>query len=262
LFRAVQFNNAFVERPADHGLTPRGILIGTEARNDMKDIGNCSVRADEVPISGVGPLGALNRQEDQDRSDVWPESEAWFCLRAHPKHEHIAAAQLRHEGGIEVFLPRIRFQRATRCGRAWVTEALFQNYLFAKFDLVGSLRRVQAARGVRGVVHFGSRWPTVPEPAIQELRAAMDDQGLRIVEDSLREGDLVEIAEGAMRGLQAVVSRVMPARQRAAVLLDFLGRQTTVELDRGQLIVAAEDHLRSARMSMAVLASRPGAAAA
>jgi len=72
----------------------------------------------------------------------------------------------------------------------------------------------------------------------------MEGQELRVVEDTLRPGDIVEVAEGVLHGLQAVVSRVMPARQRVAVLLDFLGRQTTVELDRSQLIVAAEDSHR------------------
>ena len=97
---------------------------------------------------------------------------------------------------MEVFLPRIRFKRLTRCGPAWVTEALFQNYLFARFDLLVSLRRVQATRGVRGVVHFGARWPTVPESAIKELQAAMEGQELRVVEDTLRPGDIVQVAEG------------------------------------------------------------------
>ena len=47
-----------------------------------------------------------------------PESSAaWFCLRAQPKHEHIAAGHLRELPGIEVFLPRIRFRRQTRRGR-------------------------------------------------------------------------------------------------------------------------------------------------
>jgi transcriptional antiterminator RfaH len=195
-------------------------------------------------IAGYGP-------EDRDRRDAWPAASSWFCLRTLPKHEHIAAAQLRQEAEVEVFLPRIRFQRTTRCGLAWVTEALFQNYLFAKFDLAAALRRVQAARGVRHVVHFGDRWPAIPDSAIQELQAAMDHRDLRVVEDTLRPGDHVQIAEGAMRGLQAVVSRVMPARQRAAVLLDFLGRQTTVELDRGQLILAEQDGPRRSWMSAA-----------
>jgi hypothetical protein len=59
-----------------------------------------------------------------------------------------------------------------------------------------------------------------------------------------------------MRGLQAVVSRVMPARQRAAVLLEFLGRQTTVELDRGQLILSEQDGPRRSWMSIAAVDSR------
>ncbi len=184
------------------------------------------------------------------------------CLRTLPKHEHIAASQLRQQADIEVFLPRIRFKRLTRCGPAWVTEALFQNYLFAKFDLLVSLRHVQAARGVSGVVHFGSRWPTVPQAAIDELHAAMEGQELRVVEDTLRPGDTVRIGDGVMHGLQAVVSRVMPARQRVAVLLDFLGRQTTVELDRSQLIVAAENGRRREWIASVGMASGNAAAAA
>ena len=92
---------------------------------------------------------------------------AWFCLRTQPKHEHIAAAHLKDDPDIEIYLPRIRFKRATRRGPVWFTEALFPNYLFARFDLAACLRRVCHARGVRGVVHFGERWPIVPE----DLRA-------------------------------------------------------------------------------------------
>jgi transcriptional antiterminator RfaH len=175
---------------------------------------------------------------------------AWFCLRTHLKHEHIAAAQLKQDPELEVFLPRIRYQRSTRSGPAWVTEALFQNYLFARFDLATALRRVQHARGVRGVVHFGGRWPTIPEAAIDELRGAMEGEELRTIENALHPGDIVEISCGAMSGLQAVVSRVTPARQRVAVLLDFLGRQTTLELDRWQITSAAQDEYRRACFSV------------
>lgn len=165
----------------------------------------------------------------------------WFCVRTLPKHEHIAAAQLRQQSpDIEVFLPRIRYQRNTRRGPAWVTEALFLNYLFARFELTSRLRQVQSARGVRGVVHFGARWPAIPDAAIDELKAAMGADAVKILSRDLRPGDEVEIAGGAFFGLAAVVSRVMPGRQRVSVLLDFLGRQTTVELDRSQLAQGRE----------------------
>ena len=71
---------------------------------------------------------------------------------------------------LTVFLPRIRFKRATRQGTAWVTEALFPGYLFARFDWRTSLRLVQHSRGVRGVVHFGERWPAIPDDDHRELQ--------------------------------------------------------------------------------------------
>jgi len=160
----------------------------------------------------------------------------WFCLRAQPKHEHIAAAHLQKVSEVEVFLPRVRFQRATRQGMAWVTEALFPNYFFAKFNWHDSLRRVQAVRGVSGVVHFGERWPVVPESSIRELQQAVGATGLRVISAGLAPGDAVQIVSGAMQGLTAVVSRVMPARERVAVLMEFLGRPTEIEMPANSLL--------------------------
>ena len=155
---------------------------------------------------------------------------AWFCLRSQPKHEHIAAAHLRKIEGIKIFLPRVRFKRSTRQGTFWATEALFPNYLFAHFDWQECLHRVQSIRGVRGVVHFGERWPTIPDEIIGQLREAIGADELRVIPARLKPGDEVQIAGGVLSGLQAVISRVMPGRERVAVLLDFLGRQSTIEL--------------------------------
>ena len=165
----------------------------------------------------------------------------WFCLKSQPKHEHIAAAHLRQNGTVEVFLPRIRFKRATRQGTVWVTEALFPSYLFARFDWQTSLRLVQHSRGVRGVVHFGERWPAIPEETIRELQHSIGTTGLRTIPESFAAGDEVEIAEGAMRGLRAVVTRVLPGRERIAVLMEFLGRQTMLELPRHFLIKEGDE---------------------
>lgn len=164
------------------------------------------------------------------------ENTGWFCVRAQPKHEAIAAAHLRKMSEIEVFLPRIRFRRATRQGKAWVTEALFPGYLFARFNWQASLRRVQSARGVSNVVHFGERWPTIDAGIIEELRRAVGTNELCEVSTQLVPGDEVEIATGAFRGLLAVVTTVMPSRDRVAVLMDFLGRQTSIQLSADAVI--------------------------
>ena len=168
---------------------------------------------------------------------------AWFCIRAQPKHEHIAAAHIQQDLGIEVYLPRIRFKRRTRQGPAWVTEALFPNYLFARFELATRLRQVQHARGARGVVHFGDRWPSIPDNVIEELRATVGGEAVHLIPEQFQLGETVEVADGPFQGLRAVVTRVMPSRERVAVLLEFLGRQTTVEIPT-RSVLRLEDQRR------------------
>ena len=154
---------------------------------------------------------------------------AWFCVRAQRRNEHVAAANLR-KAGVEVVSPRIRFRRATCRGPLWVTESMFPTYLFARFEWKGSLSLVQHTFGVARVVHFGAFWPVVPDQTIQELQSMVGSEGIQIVAPSVRVGEEIEVGSGAFEGFRGIVTRVMPARDRVAVLLDFLGRQTAVEL--------------------------------
>lgn len=158
-----------------------------------------------------------------------PACLAWFCVHAQPKHEHIAAARLRVEG-LEVFLPRIRFKKPSLRGPVWVTEALFPNYLFARFDPYLALRLVRSAAGVATVVGFGGHLPTVPDEVVVALRAQIGREELHVIHEALEPGDAVQISGGALHGLAAVVTQVRPAKERVRVLLEFLGQQTSVEL--------------------------------
>ena len=166
---------------------------------------------------------------------------AWFCLRSQPKHEHIAAARLRRLENVEVFLPRIRFRRPTRKGPVWVTEALFPNYLFARFDWKKSLRIVRHSPGVSGVVHFGVHWPTISNEIINELRDALGQKEVHIIPMEVSPGDRVKIAGGNFHGFQAVVTQVIPGQKRVALLLDFLGQQSTVKLDMEMVVKDADE---------------------
>jgi transcriptional antiterminator RfaH len=163
------------------------------------------------------------------------EAAAWFCLVSRHKHEYIAAAQLAEQHAVKVFAPRIRFRRPTRNGPRWATEALFPSYFFAKIG-PSSLRRVHYAPQVRGIVHFGNSWPTVSDHTIEELEKTVGGGEIHVIMPAVAAGDEVKIIEGAFRGFVAVVTQVMTARERVAVLLDFLGRQTVVELNSGALI--------------------------
>jgi len=155
---------------------------------------------------------------------------AWFCIRSHLKHEHIAAAHLRKIPGVEAFDPRLRVLRSTRRGRVWSMESLFPNYLFAHFDLESKLETVKHTPSVTRVVRFGDTVPTVPAEAIQALQRDLDELKSKVLTDSPNEGEEVEVTDGPLKGMTGPITRVLPAKQRVEVLLDFMGRSMAAEL--------------------------------
>ena len=161
---------------------------------------------------------------------------AWFCVRSQPKHEHIVAAGLRRLGSVEVFHPHIRQRRITRRGPVWFTEALFPNYVFARFDLEAHLHQVRFTTGVSTVVHFGDRWPTIAENEIEELRRCMNEGELHTPLETLSPGDEVTLANKAFCGVSAIVLKRLPAKQRVQVLLEILGQSTVAELKIEEIV--------------------------
>ncbi len=154
----------------------------------------------------------------------------WYCLRSQPKHEHIAAAHLRLLPNVEVFCPRVRHQKLTKRGVMWFVEALFPNYLFARFEPEAVQVEVKYAKGVAGIVRFGMNNATMPDAAIADLRRAMDETELKTVSFAVNVGDAVEIIEGPLRGQTGVVQQLMPAKERVKLLLEFLGGGNAVDL--------------------------------
>ena len=161
-----------------------------------------------------------------------PVAPAWYCARTKPKHEHIAAANLLRNLGLEVFNPRLRSERATFRGVIKrVTEPLFPCYLFIHCALEERLDQVRHTSGISSIVHFGSRIPEVPEAVIQELRACFGTEESLDVDTCPGPGDGVTLTSGAFFGMQAVVLRAWPAKRRVEVLLEILGRPTPMEVD-------------------------------
>lgn len=156
---------------------------------------------------------------------------AWYCVRTKPKHDHIAAANLRRNLGLEVFNPCLRFERTTRKGIRRVTEPLFPGYLFVRCALEKSFDDIQHANGVAALVHFGKRVPRIADSIIEELQRFFPTAEPLSVEDKILPGEEVAVGDGPFSGMKAVVLRVLPARQRVEVLLEILGRPAPLELD-------------------------------
>jgi len=165
-----------------------------------------------------------------------PAEPAWYCVRVRPKQEAVTARMLRTEGGIEVFCPFIRFKRARRDGVMWVTEGMFPGYLFGRFAFAESHRHVVSISGVSTIVRFGDQPAVVPEEIIAELRAHVTGDETIVIPQPIEPGTEVKIVEGAFAGVKAVVSRLLPARERVAVLLEVLGMEREVEIAAGDIL--------------------------
>lgn len=160
---------------------------------------------------------------------------AWYCARTKPKHEHIAAANVSKNLGLEVFHPRLRMERATHRGIMRVVEPLFPCYIFIRCVLENRIDEIRHVTGISSLVHFGRKIPSVPDGAIEELQQCFEAEQPMAVRDCVVPGAEVRIVEGAFLGFTGMVVRALSAGQRVQILLDFLGRVTLAEVDRKSL---------------------------
>ena len=176
-------------------------------------------------------------------SPAFSEDPLWYCLKTGPKQEGIATRLLRAEMGLEVFCPKVRFKRARATGVAWVSEAMFPGYLFARFSYPALHRRIAATSGVSRILSFGGRPCVVEGSIIEDLRRHVADGETVEISAEIREGEEVKIVEGPFMGVKALVTRVLPARERVAILLNLLGQEREIEVSAKAVLPDAKHPL-------------------
>ena len=92
------------------------------------------------------------------------------------------------------------------------------------------------AHNVIRIVEFGGEPSPLPDETIELLRKEMRGEEIREVSHGIKVGDSVEIAEGPMRGLTGVVENIASGAERVYLLLEFLGRQSVVQMPSSNVI--------------------------
>lgn len=167
---------------------------------------------------------------------------SWYCVRTQTKREHLAAKSLGQLEGVESFCPRLRYRKATRRGKVWWIEAMFPGYIFAFFSRYESERAVVHTHGVMKLLKFGNYIPEIPATFVAELCQQMQeqeegDEDMLTLEPTVKKGDEVEIAHGALQGFQGEVVEVLPSHERVRLLIEFLGDTQVVEADLFSLLL-------------------------
>jgi transcriptional antiterminator RfaH len=164
----------------------------------------------------------------------------WFCLKAEPKREHIAATGLRRQMRIECCSPRLRYRKMTLRGPVWFVEPMFPGYLFAQFVYSEHHRQVEYSPGIRGIVQFGDRVAALHPAVIDALQAKAGAEELVIIDSSVEIGQSARITEGPFQGLEVLVTHLLPAKERVRVLLEFLGRSIETEVSKKKVLPLIE----------------------
>ena len=160
----------------------------------------------------------------------------WYCIYTKPLKEEQTARFFRETIGLETYFPLLKRQKTIRRVRRVVTKPLFPRYLFCRFDPAAWYRAVRYSPDVVDIVSFGGQPAIVADELIGEIKrwagAAVD---VITLEPSLRPGDVVEVTDGPMRGLRAVILHHRTDRDRVAVLLSILEGQAQMLISRSQI---------------------------
>jgi transcriptional antiterminator RfaH len=150
----------------------------------------------------------------------------WGVVRSLPMKERFAASQLELRG-FETFLPLIQTKRAT--------QPLFGGYLFCR--ILDRWRTINTCFGIIGLVRVGDCPSKMPDAEVERLKAMTDGYGfIRLPAHPtvaprriIAPGAPVTIAGGPFKGFAGLYAG-MSRRDRELVLINLLGRQTTVEI--------------------------------
>jgi len=160
----------------------------------------------------------------------------WYCIHAKPKKEPRIARYLRDNLGLDTYFPRLRRQKTIRRVKRVVTEPLFPRYVFCRFDFAQTYRAVRYAPDVIDLVSFGAIPAPVDDALIDGLKSwAGEVVDVITLQPRLNPGDRVEITDGPLRGLQAVLVNQSTGRERVAVVLSILERNVQIMINRWQL---------------------------
>ncbi|MBI1907609.1 MAG: transcriptional activator RfaH [Rhodocyclales bacterium] len=175
-------------------------------------------------------------EEPNDHQDVaWCSESPWYVVYAKPRQESVALAQLLRQGYLAWLPVHTAWHRR---GREWQKQVcpMFPRYLLMRPAAPEqSIGPVRSTIGVSGLVRFGNQFALMPDALVRALRT-IEQRLARLPspdESPFQRGGHVRFVDGPLKGLEGVVAHA--ARDRVAVLLLLLGRESKVAVAPGML---------------------------
>jgi len=158
----------------------------------------------------------------------------WFAVYTKPRQERLALEHLERQA-YQCFLPLAEnpYQRRSKSNVPRI-ESLFPRYLFLRaIPEHDNLAPVHSTRGVVCMVRSGSQLVVVPPSVMQALYSRINQQTglIRLDPVAVQPGDRVRVFDGPLAGVEGLF-QARTGAQRAVLLIELMGRQTSVEVDQ------------------------------
>jgi len=158
----------------------------------------------------------------------------WYVVFTKPQKELQVASLLEEQQQLDVFLPEV-YQKYR--GKIEL-RPLFPRYLFVQLDLDEmEAGAVNYTPGVIKLVSSEEKPLPLSNDIIEAIREEVDrlnEQG-GLPSERYSEGERVRLRSEPLAGLEAVFVKHLPARDRAIVLLNFLGQANQIEIDISEI---------------------------
>jgi transcription antitermination factor NusG len=154
----------------------------------------------------------------------------WFAVYTRSKSEKFVQRML-NKKGIHAYLPLQRLLRRYTRSTRMVEKPLINCYVFVKIVRTQYVP-VLETENVSGFVKFNKNMIAIPEHEIDILRRITLEDGLdvEVVQGHLDEGDMVEIAAGALMGMKGRVIK-SEGKHKFQVELSYLFHSLLITID-------------------------------
>jgi transcription termination/antitermination protein NusG len=153
----------------------------------------------------------------------------WYAVWTRSRHEQVVREQLERKD-ISAFLPTITRWSRWKDRKKKIDWPLFPGYCFARFDPDDALRILKCA-GVVNIVSFEGKPAPIPEHELESIRVLIGSDLQFDPCPLIREGMLVEVVHGPLRGVIGRLLRKDESKARLMLSVDLIGQAVSVEVD-------------------------------
>ncbi len=153
----------------------------------------------------------------------------WFAIWTRSRHEQVVRDQLGQKQ-IEAFLPTVTRWSRWKDRRKKVDFPLFPGYCFARFDPANALSVLKCV-GVVNIISFDGKPAPIPAAEIDSIRRLVTSELQYDPCPMMREGQMVEVVHGPLKGIAGRLARKDAHRARLVLSVDLIGQAVSVEVD-------------------------------